>query len=412
MLARALESLHRRDGGRILAALIKRLGSFDLAEDSLQDAYSKALQHWPIDGVPENPPAWIAIVARRCALDRLKHDRKNHADSTAVLELLEATGADRFDVEPSATPDERLSLIFTCCHPALAQPAQVALALRTLCGLTTREIAHAFVEREATTAQRIVRAKRKISDAGLPYKVPPPADLVRRLSGVLAVIYFIFNEGYVASGGDGLLRPDLCNEAIRLGRILTESMPDHPKALGLSALMLFHESRRTARADPDGVLVPMEDQDRRKWDQRLIAEAVRSLEGAMRSRQPGPYQIQAAIASLHAHADTADKTDWRQKFALYGALLQYLPAPVTELNAAVTSAMAESIDEGLAWIDRIARGGRLEDYHLLHAARADLLRRAQRRDEARIHYAKAIALTQNRSEKTYLQRRLTCLLQM
>jgi RNA polymerase sigma-70 factor (ECF subfamily) len=306
-------------------------------------------------------------------------------------------------------PDERLLLIFTCCHPALAQSGQVALALHALCGLSTREIARAFVEPPATTAQKLVRAKAKIARAGIPFAVPAPVALAERLAPVLAVIYFVFNEGYAASAGDALSRADLCREAIRLGRLLCEMLPDQPEVRGLLALMLLHESRRDARVDARGRLVPLEEQDRSLWNGGLIAEASALLDGAIACRRPGPYQIQAAIAALHAKARDARATDWLQISALYGALLGWLPTPIVELNAAVASAFVCGAESGLRWIDRVAARADLDQYHLLHAARADLLRRAGRCREARRAYEKAIALATNRVERRYLEQRLTAL---
>jgi RNA polymerase sigma-70 factor (ECF subfamily) len=409
MLARALDVLHRRDGGRLLALLIRQFRSFDVAEDALHDAYAKALQRWPADGVPDNPAAWIVTVARRCALDRLKHERRHVSFNGAP----DATSPERdladlpeWDDEPSPIPDERLRLIFMCCHPALAQPAQVALTLRSLCGLTTREIARAFVESESTTAQKLTRAKRKIAQAAIAYELPAPDAFGARLAGVLAVIYFVFNEGYVASTGSTLLRPDLCAEALRLGRLLRGLLPEQAEAAGLLALILLHESRRDARIDADGALVVLEDQVRSRWNQVLIAEATAILDRAVSQRQPGPYQIQAAIAALHAHAETAAETDWLQIYALYRALLRHLPTPVVELNAAVALAMSTSIDDGLKWMERIEQSGALNDYHLLHAAKGDLLRRCGRREDARSHYLRARDLASNRVERCYLERRL------
>jgi RNA polymerase sigma-70 factor (ECF subfamily) len=406
MLARALDALHRRDGGRLLARLIREFLSFDIAEDGLHDAYARALQRWPTEGVPENPSAWIATVARRCVLDRLKRERRHAPLECAQVDALAAPEIAGSDEQPSPIPDERLRLIFMCCHPALAQPAQVALTLRSLCGLTTREIARAFVEPEPTTAQKLTRAKQKISQAGIAYELPHPDAFVARLASVLAVIYFLFNEGYVASTGSDLLRPNLCLEAIRLGRLVHELLPEQAETAGLLALMLFHESRREARIDADGALVVLEDQDRSRWDCALIAEATEILRGALSQRQPGPYQIQAAIAALHVRAPTSIETDWLQIYALYGALLRHLPTPVVELNAAVALAMSTSIEDGLTWIDRIEQSGALSDYHLLHAAKADLLRRSGRTENARANYLRARDLAKNSSERGYLERRL------
>lgn len=406
MLARALDALHRRDGGRLLARLIREFLSFDIAEDGLHDAYARALQRWPTEGVPDNPSAWIATVARRCVLDRLKRERRHAPLECAQVDALAAPEIAGSDEQPSPIPDERLRLIFMCCHPALAQPAQVALTLRSLCGLTTREIARAFVEPEPTTAQKLTRAKQKISQAGIAYELPHPDAFVARLASVLAVIYFLFNEGYVASTGSDLLRPNLCLEAIRLGRLVHELLPEQAETAGLLALMLFHESRREARIDADGALVVLEDQDRSRWDCALIAEATEILRGALSQRQPGPYQIQAAIAALHVRAPTSIETDWLQIYALYGALLRHLPTPVVELNAAVALAMSTSIEDGLTWIDRIEQSGALSDYHLLHAAKADLLRRSGRTENARANYLRARDLAKNSSERGYLERRL------
>lgn len=406
MLSRALDTLHRRDGGRILAGLIRRFRSFDLAEDALHDAYARALQHWPVEGVPDNPAAWITTVARRCALDRLKRQRRHRPVEQATLAALNTLDAADFDDELSPIPDERLRLIFLCCHPALAQSGQVALTLRSLCGLTTREIARAFIEPEATTAQKLTRVKRKIAYAGIALDMPSGEFLPARLAAVLAVIYFVFNEGYVASAGDDLLRPKLCLEAIRLGRLVRDLMPDQAEVSGLLAMMLFQESRRDARTDASGSLVVLEEQDRASWNHVLIDEATAILDGALLQRRAGPYQLQAAIAALHARAPTAGDTDWAQISALYGALLRHLPTPVVELNAAVALAMSKSIEDGLEWIDRIEASGALNRYHLLHAARADLLRRSGRRAEASIHYLKAMELADNGRERRYLERRI------
>jgi RNA polymerase sigma-70 factor (ECF subfamily) len=382
MLARALDALHRRDGGRLLALLIRQFRSFDLAEEGLQEAYAKALQRWPADGVPDNPAAWILTVARRRVLDRLKRQRRHVSLDCARVAALETAEIECIDQKPSPIPDERLCLIFMCCHPAIAQPAQVALTLRSLCGLTTREIARAFVEPEPTTAQKLVRAKQKISQAGIAYQLPHPDAFVARLASVLAVIYFVFNEGYVASSGSDLLRPNLCAEAIRLGRLLHQLLPEQAETAGLLALMLLHESRREARTDADGALVVLEDQLRSTWNHGLIDEATAIL------------------------APTAAETDWLQISALYGALLRHLPTPVVELNAAVALAMSASIEDGLEWINRIEQSGALNQYHLLHAAKGDLLRRSGQTENARAHYLRARDLAKNRSERCHLERRI------
>jgi RNA polymerase sigma-70 factor (ECF subfamily) len=364
------------------------------------------LRPWPEDGVPDNPAGWIATVARRCVLDRLKHERLRLQVNRVQIASLEAPDIPCVDEDRRSIADERLHLIFMCCHPALAQTAQVALTLRSLCGLTTPAIARAFVESESTTAQKLARARRKIAHAGIAFELPSPEALSSRLAAVLAVIYFVFNEGYVASAGKDLLSPNLCVEALRLGRLLHELMPEQPEVRGLLALMLFHESRREARVDAAGALVILEQQDRATWNHVLIVEATMILDGALLQRRPGPYQLQAAIAALHAHAPTACETDWLQISALYGALLRHLPTPVVELNAAVAHAMGTSIEDGLQWIDRIEKSGSLNCYHLLHAAKADLLRRGGRLPEARTHYLKAIELTKNLSELRYLERRV------
>lgn len=388
------------------------MGDFDLAEDALQDAYLRALDTWAVEGVPERPGAWLTTVARRRALDLVRRRRAAPlaADLGRDAAALPAPNdgpppGEEPDPEPAAVSgvDDRLRLLFTCCHPALARPAQVALTLRTLGGLTTREIARAFVEPEATTAQRLVRAKQKIRAARIPYEVPRRAALPERVAGVLAVVYLVFNEGYAATDADTLVRPDLSAEAIRLGRLLVALLPDDAEAGGLLALMLLHDARRAARVGPAGELVPLEEQERARWDGALIAEGLARLDAAITRRAPGPYQLQAAVAALHARAPRAADTDWPQIAALYGALLRHLSTPVVELNAAVALAMAASADAGLAWLDRIAARGALADYHLLPAARADLLRRA---GEARAAYAQALALARNPAEPGYLRRRM------
>ena len=405
MLGRIIDELARREGPRILAGLIGRLGgNFDLAEDSLQDAYERALNAWPAAGIPDSPAAWLTTVAKRCAIDRLRRSRRIVDDGDLILEQLAAEEPEPADT--SGLPDDRLRLIFTCCHPAIAVPAQMALALHTLCGLSTREIARAFLESEATTAQRLVRAKKKISEARIPYVVPAQEQLPDRLAAVLAAVYLVFNEGYSATEGASLVRPDLCGEAIRLAGLLAQLLPDQPEGLGLLALMLLHDARHDTRVGTGGELVPLEEQDRSRWDRAKIAEGLDLLDRAIAVRSRGPYQIQAAIAALHAKAADAPSTDWKQIAALYGALYAMMPTAIVELNAAAAVAMVEGPEKGLEWIDRVEAREELGDYYLLPAARADLLRRAGRGGAAVAHYRRAIELTRNPAERLYLERRL------
>lgn len=407
MLTAVIDQICRAEGARVLAGLIRRFGDFDLAEDALQDAFAKAIERWPRQGLPTAPAAWLTTVAQRRALDALRRRATGPVYSDEPPDIAAPEGAgDVHPAEVSGVEDDRLRLVFTCCHPAISPPAQVALALRTLCGLSTREIARAFLEPEATTAQRLVRVKRKILDAGIPYQVPPRELLPERLQAVLGVVYLVFNEGYAATETPGLLRPDLCAEAIRLARLLAELMPDEADVLGLLALLLLHDARRATRTGDDGLLVPLEAQDRRRWNRDAIAEGLAVLDRALQMRRRGPYQLQAAIAALHARAQRAEDTDWPQIAALYRGLLQEQPSAVVELNAAVALAMAEGAERGLAWIDAIAERGELADYHLLHAARADLLRRLGRFGAAGDAYRAALARVRNDAERRYLAARL------
>jgi len=404
-----VERAFREESSRALATLIRLLGDFDLAEEAVQDAFVIAIERWPRDGVPDRPGAWIVTTARNRALDTLRR-RRTEAAKVAEIERAAGAGVEE-DVRlggESRVADDRLRLIFTCCHPALPLDARVALTLRTLGGLTTPEIARAFLVPEATLAQRIVRAKKKILAAHIPYRVPPDDLLPERLDGVLATLYLIFNEGYTASVGDALVRRDLCAEAIRLARLVAGLMPDEPEAAGLLALLLLQDSRRDARTGADGSLVLLEDQDRSRWDRAEIAEGTalvaRSL--TIARGRPGPYVLQAAIAACHADAVGADDTDWAEIAALYAALARVAPSPVVDLNRAVAVAMAEGPASGLILVEGLAREGSLDDYHLLHAARADLLRRVGRRGEAAAAYERALELATNGAERAFLARRL------
>jgi len=401
-----LEKLHREESGRILSTLIRLLGDFDLAEEMLQEAYAVALQNWPSEGTPANPRAWLISTARHKAIDRLRRNQRLERKSGEIAHTAEIAVQPESDLEEEMFPDDRLRLIFTCCHPSLPLEARVALTLRTVCGITTEEISRAFLIPVATMAQRLVRAKGKIREAGIPYRVPAQEELRDRLDGVLLVVYLIFNEGYLASSGDALIRRELCSEAIRLGRVLYQLLPQQAEARALLGLMLLHDSRRDARVGADGELVLLEDQNRGLWHWDQIREGTGLVESALRRGAAGAYALQAAIAALHANAKTAKETDWPQIAALYDALLRTHTSPVIEVNRAVAIAMARSVEEGLAQLDEIERREELEEFHLLPAAKADLLRRLGRMPEAAEAYRRALTFATNDIERRFLRRRL------
>lgn len=397
-----IDSVYRFESRQVLATLIRLLGDFDLAEEALHDAFRAALEQWPANGVPHNPRTWLVSAGRFKAIDSLRRRARFDASLVDLAEQLDQESAMK---QAEDVEDDRLRLIFTCCHPALAPDARVALTLREVCGLTTEAIAHAFLIPPPTLAQRIVRAKTKIREARIPYQVPSRPDLPERLESVLQVVYLVFNEGYAASSGGSLTRPDLSSEAIRLGRLLVSLLPE-PEVIGLLALMLLHESRREARTAPNGDLIVLEEQDRSLWNQELITEGVTLVEHSFTSEQYGLYSLQAAIAAVHSLAPTVAETDWNEIVALYDLLLQAMPSPVVELNRAVAIAMRDGPLAGLERIDTILARGELAEYHLAYAARAELCRRLGRTAEARAAFQKALSLTQQEPERRFLEKRL------
>ena len=400
-----VDSVYRSESRRVLATLIRLLGDFDIAEEALHEAFAAAVEQWPHEGVPANPRAWLVSTGRFKAIDRIRRRAKFDVSLEDVVEQVESIPDPTPEADNEGVEDDRLRLIFTCCHPALAPDAQVALTLREVCGMTTEEIARAYLTSPATVAQRIVRAKAKIRDARIPYEVPGRTELPERLESVLRAIYLVFNEGYLATSGESLTRHDLSGEAIRLGRLLVELLPE-PEAVGLLALMLLQESRRAARSTEDGELVLLGDQDRTLWNHEQISDGTTLVEGALRTGGAGPYAIQAAIAALHAAAPNAEATDWPQIVALYDVLLAIEPSPVIELNRAVAVAMRDGPAVGLTLVDALLARGDLADYRLAHAARADLCRRIGRADDARSAYRRALELTQQASERRFIERRL------
>jgi RNA polymerase sigma-70 factor (ECF subfamily) len=402
-VADSIDAIYRTESRRVFATLVRMLGDFDLAEEALHDAFRAALEQWPREGMPANPRAWLVSAGRFKAIDGIRRQRRFEALDD---EKAEAIPDERESIDAEGIEDDRLRLIFTCCHPALAPDAQVALTLREVCGLTTEAIAQAFLTGAPTLAQRIVRAKGKIRDARIPYQVPAPEELAQRLDNVLRVVYLVFNEGYSASSGASVTRVDLSGEAIRLGRLLVDLLPE-PEAIGLLALMLLQESRRAARSSPSGELILLADQDRSLWNRAHIDEGTALVERALASRRIGPYTLQAAIAAVHANAESPDATDWSEIVGLYDVLLRLTPSPVVELNRAVALAMRDGPAAGLALIDRILDRGELAEYHLAHAARADMCRRLGAHAQARASYERAMALARQEPERRFLERRLT-----
>jgi RNA polymerase sigma-70 factor (ECF subfamily) len=400
-----VESIYRSESRRVFATLVRLIGDFELAEEALHDAFASAVEQWPRDGVPANPRAWLVSAGRFKAIDTIRRRARFNASLSELAEQLDAKQQAERTPDSDEVEDDRLRLIFTCCHPALAPEAQVALTLREVCGLTTEEISSAFLTSPPTLAQRIVRAKAKIRDARIPYQVPSRDELPQRLDAVLQVIYLVFNEGYAASSGSSLTRADLSGEAIRLGRLLLELLPE-PEVTGLLALMLLHESRRAARTSPQGELILLDDQDRRLWNRQQIDEGKSHVEQAIASRRFGPYTVQAAIAAVHADAANAADTDWGQIVGWYDLLLGVVPSPIVELNRAVAVAMRDGPVAGLALVDALLGRGELSDYHLAHATRADLCRRLGRHDDARSSYRLAISNARQEPERRFLERRL------
>jgi RNA polymerase sigma-70 factor (ECF subfamily) len=405
-LRETIDEIYRVESRRVLATLIRLLGDFDLAEEALHEAFTTALEQWAREGLPKNPRTWLVSVGRFKAIDNIRRRARFDSSLAQIAHELGPTTENPFEVDDEDIEDERLRLIFTCCHPAISPDAQIALTLRTVCGFTTEEIARAFLTPPPTIAQRIVRAKSKIRDAHIPYEVPAHAELPDRLDTVLHVIYLVFNEGYSASFGETLTRHDLSSEAIRLGRLLVQLLPE-PEAIGLLALMLLQESRRAARTSPTGELILLNEQDRTLWDRAQITEGLQLVQQALASRRFGPYTLQAAIAAVHARASTADATDWNQIVALYDILIQADPSPIIELNRAVAVAMRDGPEAGLAIIEAILGRGDLNDYHFIHSAHADFCRRLGKVEQARTSYKRALELSQQKSERGFLERRLS-----